>query len=523
MWNPIIEKNREILFQFQEIKEEKLSDEKENFEFFAKTINALYQKKEGEEEKNRFRIAVIKADLDGMGAMFKGIQRYETYQIISGILNREISLNGLNQAAKNCAPTGKKEWLFPFYIAGDDIFFAVAVEDLICGVNVCRNIMETVNKTIKKSGCQETLGISIGVEITINREPIRYYMDMVEQQLKNAKSKSVPNVLRPFLRMKISIGNLTFFDVDYGKIKENKKDKNLKHQMKNVPIWSYFQNDLRLLNCIRNSKDRCSELIGRPNFFYTLLQDIMDESVQNSPVRYMNHVLYHLFPKYWEDKEQKVREAEQLLNYHLILPLYQQEDKERKMVLNQETKQWFEGYLHLMVLFSDVRFQIKNGNQKENDKIEFEKHKKEITEDLFETPRAYLYETCLVNQSKEMTALFVNLIPSKNQKNVRYQRIRLNKSMLFRLRNVDVMTIKKAGMMIKGLNPFTKKEIEELNEKKKQEKKSSTYLYFDKKQFETAAAKTKAWNSDYIDSLMLFYQYNEKVMEIKKTEKKGRK
>lgn len=51
MWNPIIEKNKDVLFQFQEIKEEKFSDKEENLESFAKTINALYQKKEGEEEK----------------------------------------------------------------------------------------------------------------------------------------------------------------------------------------------------------------------------------------------------------------------------------------------------------------------------------------------------------------------------------------------------------------------------------------------------------------------------------------
>ncbi len=523
MWNPIIEKNKDVLFQFQEIKEEKFSDKEENLESFAKTINALYQKKEGEEEKNRFRIAVLKADLDGMGAMFKGIQDYETYQIISKILNCEISLRGLNQAASNCAPTGKKEWIFPFYIAGDDIFFAVAVEDLICGINVCRSIMESVNKKIRESGCQETLGISVGVEITINRQPIRYYMDMVEQQLKIAKSKSVPKVLRPFLLMKISIGNLTFFDVDYGKTKKNEKDKDLKRQMKNVPIWSYFQNDLKLLNCIRNSKDRCSELIGKPNFFYTLLQDIMDESVQNNPVRYMNHVLYHLFPKYWEDGDQKVREAEQILNYRLLLPLYQKNKQECKMVLNQETKQWFEGYLRLMILFGDVRFQIKNGNKEEKIQIKFESNKKMIVKYLFQKPRTYLYETCLVNQSEKLTKLLVIYVDNYHLKKAGYQQVRLDKSMLFRLRNVDVMTIERAAMMIKNANPFTEEEIKEFNEKKKQEEKISTHLYFDEKQFQTVAARTKAWNSDYIDSLMLFYQYHDKVMEIKKTEKEGRK
>ena len=50
-----------------------------------------------------------------------------------------VSLEGLYKAASNDKQKRKQRWLFPFYIAGDDIFFAVAVEDLISGINICKN------------------------------------------------------------------------------------------------------------------------------------------------------------------------------------------------------------------------------------------------------------------------------------------------------------------------------------------------------------------------------------------------
>lgn len=531
-WNQIIEKNKELLFQFHEIKgEQKTCWDKEEkaLPLFAGDINGLYQRKEEEEKKNRFRIAVLKADLNGMGEMFKKIQDYKRYRTISEILNEEISLDGLHHAAEKHTPKGKKGWLFPFYIAGDDIFFAVAIEDLICGIDVCREIMQRINQRMETCDCGLRIGISIGVEITINRQPIRYYMDMVETQLQNAKSKKVLEVLKPFYMMKISVGNLVFFDVDYGKIKNHKQNlkskrekEELETQMRNVPIWSYFHKDLKLLNYIRKREGKSSELLGRPNFFYTLLQDITEESVQSNPVRYMNHVLYHLFPKYGEDGNRELREWEQILNYHLILPLYQKKDNERKLVLNQETKQWFEGYLRLMVLFSDVRFQIRNGDEQSLKRNEYKKEKNNIERFLFSKPRNYLYETCLMGTSQELTGLFAVLVYKEKLKKGGYLRPVIEKSLLFRLRNVDEIPLKKAAEMIKLFNPLIKEKVKEFNDTRLSEGKAPNRLYFDTKKFCRIAAETGAWTPDFIDSLMLFYQYNDKVMELKKPLQKRR-
>ena len=99
-------------------------------------VNTLRIEKEDE---SRFRIAVIKADLDRMGDMFRGIDRYEKYSRISEILNSEICLKVCTKLRNSFKPEGREGWLFPLYIAGDDIFFAVAAEDMLRGVKSADN------------------------------------------------------------------------------------------------------------------------------------------------------------------------------------------------------------------------------------------------------------------------------------------------------------------------------------------------------------------------------------------------
>lgn len=539
-WNKTLEKNQGLLFSFCLVQKEE--DKKynnninlKNFPMFARDINALHRKEDvNEEDKKRFRIAILKADLDEMAETFNKIKEYKIYKNISQILNEEVSLIGLHGVAVSCTPKGKTRWLFPLYIAGDDIFFAVAVEDLIYGINVCREMMKTINQKIKESGSTISFGMSVGVDITFNKQPIRYYMDMVETQLKYAKSKEVPKAIRTFFIMKISIGNLTFFDINYEQMKnqsklmkckkngkarcqcENcKKRAEINQQLQNVPIWNYFLSDVRLLNYIRNSKSECSELLGRPNFFYTLLEDITTGEIQCTKIKYINHILYHLIPSHFEDSNQNVRKMELLLNTNLIKQLYQKDGKGAKIVLNIDTKQRFETYLRLMLLFCDVRFEI---SAKEEDK-RYEKQKKEVYRYLFAQPREYLYEHCLKEINEELTGVFLKKVKAKNK--VGYARLILEASMFFRLRKVESISIEKAAKMIELRNPSTKDEkqtIQDLNEKPRKEEKLFNHLYFDKKKFCSIAKDINNWSPDFIDSLMLFYQYNEMVIKFKQTE-----
>lgn len=496
-WRYIIEKNQELLFQCNQVLETKEKVYEKKFsDVFSEDINALGIEKNT--EGKRFRIAVIKADLDGMGEMFKNIKDYNTYKKVSKILNGHVSLEGLSEAASN--NNKKKGWLFPFYIAGDDIFFAVAVEDLISGINVCKKLMQTINEKLQTSGISILLSLSIGVTITFNKEPIRYYMQMAEKQLKTAKK--FPKKFKGSSVMKISIGDLVFISAD--KEKEELSQKQL------FPSWEEFLADLRLLNEIRDDKGRCSEVLGKTNYFYTLLEDISNEAVRENNVIYINHILYHLLPDYLESSDKKLREMEMRLNYNLINQLYD-ENKELNI---KERKQHFEKYLRLMILFSDVRFSI----FKKKRKKEWKQNEEQLYKLLFKKPRTYLYKECLKGQDSRLTEIFVKEASLEKSRKKGYRYLLLETSMFYRLRNVESIPVEKAANMIELRNSFTEKEIQQANNIRIEKKKLPRRLHFKKEKF-IKIAKRGNWTPEFVDSLMLFYRYNELVMESSRLEK----
>ena len=528
--NRMIKENVDLLFTFCKSKKTDrecytAGRDLKKFSTFVQELNDLKLKQR--EEESRFRIAVIKADLDGMGKMFRKIDKYEDYKVISEILNREISLEGLNKIAKQFIPDERERWIFPLYIAGDDIFFAVAVEDMLRGVDVCRQLMKNINKKIKEKGIRDKkLGMSLGVEITFNKEPIRYYMERVESQLRNAKRQTTPEEIEKFLIMKISVGNLTFFDIDYYAMKNRKngmKEKaELSWQMQNVSIWNYFISDIKFLNYIRTTGGKCSDLLGKPNFFDTLLKDVTDEETYSDNIKYINHVLYRLEPKYLEHSCCELKEAELILNSNLIKQLYRRDEHGFKIVVDDSTKQRFQAYLRLMIFFSDIRFKLfkdktenpeKNINKKKLDI--FQKKKSDIRRLLFSKPREYLYEHCLKARSKELTDVFVRKVSLPGGKKVGYQKVSLERSAFFRLKTSGISPEKVADIMALH-NQMDKEEIDIINKKREEQGKLPNKLWFDKQKMIKKARKTGLWTADYVDSLMLFYSYNEMFMKLKK-------
>ena len=83
----IIQQNQKVLFEFQDIQTNILNFNKKYFEkieeyngaWIAENIDELYVD-QGKQEKNRFRVAIIKADLDGMGDLFNQTPDYLNYK-----------------------------------------------------------------------------------------------------------------------------------------------------------------------------------------------------------------------------------------------------------------------------------------------------------------------------------------------------------------------------------------------------------------------------------------------------------
>ena len=70
----MIAEHRDLLFQFCDVqKQPQPIDQVTQYPSFAENINALYSQDESDND-NHFRIAIIKADLDGMGNLFDQLE-----------------------------------------------------------------------------------------------------------------------------------------------------------------------------------------------------------------------------------------------------------------------------------------------------------------------------------------------------------------------------------------------------------------------------------------------------------------
>ncbi|HWQ78725.1 MAG TPA: hypothetical protein VN381_07900, partial [Anaerovoracaceae bacterium] len=102
-----------------------------------------------------------------------------------------------------------------------------------------------------------------------------------------------------------------------------------------------------------------------------------------------------------------------------------------------------------------------------------------------------------------------------------YQRVRIEKSMFFKLRDTERISIAKAAEMLALRND--KKEDDggaDLNERPgsvaQGKEKPVYYMPFQKEDFCRTASASGQWTPDFVDSLMLFYQYNEMVIQYKR-------
>lgn len=545
--NERIEKNKETLFSFSTVDKKNtgvMDEEAKPMEFpmFARDINALFSKEESANE-NHFRIAVIKADLDGMGNMFKKIDGYDDYSKVSKILNEEVCLKGLHESIKG-ESNGRTGWLFPFYVAGDDIFFAVSVKNLIKGIEACGNILSRINGRLEKELPRRKdptilkLSMSIGVEITFNREPIRYYMERVESQLKKAKETD-PASLGEFLKTKISICGLTYLDIDCAELKKHKE--NLSYKLQAIPIWNFFRRDVKLLNYMRAEGNGYNEILGTPGFFYTLLERLSVKSVRECDMRYINSVLYHLLPRFTKALDKEKRNLELLLNAGILSQLFfKKKEGGVKIVLDSNTRRRLETYLRLMLLFSDSRFGITDDADSAAEQKLYTYKDEELDnarEYLFSKSTDYLYKEILIKKDKCLTKVFANeecyqvKVAGRDKtgrgKRSYLQKLKIEKSMFVKLRELAKVSNdearRKAINMIELRNKDTKQEIQKLNDDRKSIGKDPINLFFDKDKFWDLTQKSDAWNEDFVDSLMLLYKYKELTIPKKELKKENSK
>lgn len=540
----IIEQNKEILFGFKGSVElspgESSSAIKAKYPAFTKTINDLFDDKEANNE-NHFRIAIIKGDLDGMGELFKSIKDYELYDAVSNILSNYISVNNLHQLTKNIQQQDREKCrnplkLYPLYMAGDDVFFAVPVHQLGVGISICKSILQQLNQEVeqvsKKLGHCDTaleLSMSIGVDFTFNREPIRYYYERVQRQLDVAKAEKggllASEKLGPVHHMKICINNLVLHNYEKSNtIQTVKVPEKASENIANLLTWS------SMMNGVERLRQAMSHGFTAHHFLYGLLGKITNQEIRKNNLKYSNALFYHLIPQHLESDNQNLRDTElwlleAIMGQILRIEIRTQQGKirvKKTISLNEQHKKRLEGYIRILLLFTDPRFN--SATQSYPKRFDAAR----VKSDLFTKPLKYIYEESLGKMEvKPLRKVFIeachytlepNSTPKKNPRETRvevYRTLRISNSLFHKIKQRYLYQYRVAGELIAAANSQTKEEVEERTNQSKQEYKAPPGLYFEKELFLKCARNPQLWSADYIDALMIFYKLNDKSIHLK--------
>lgn len=511
--NQVVKENQEILFQFLEYHEEDISAQNEEGGAFVQTINDLraseQKSNENKQDKGSFRIVVIKADLDGMGSAFQKIQDFEVYQKVSSILNQYISMEYLEEKVRGFQINNSEFKVYPLYVAGDDIFFAVGMENLIEGINLCKWIVKELNSAIEDTvgtASFNKLTLSIGLDFAFNREPIRYYFARVDDQLKKAKkAKALNKAERKRLVARICINDVVYYDV-----KREEKSKKKKAES-DVPKWEHVIHGLKVV------KRAEKEGIEVTAFLYELLRKLKVREEDPTGIIHSNLVLYHLLPQYLDDPCKGKRKAELLLLENILSFIsFGKKNKTKELNFDQTSCTKLVKYISLLLLLCDTRFNIREA-EKSQVKYDKEKMKK-----VFKRPLRYLYKNSLYelwvksgvekSLAEAMRDIFVNKAfytnpnPNKDSSVEVYQTLQITNSMFMRFKRFD-MDIDAAAVMITALNPKTEEDYLKEEEERKCTQPPGN-LYFREKDFKSTAAKSGLWKKEYVDALMIFYRFN---------------
>lgn len=505
--NEVIEKNSNILFEFNYPIKANNNESKTYYDSFSNNMDNLVPIKVKEYNKS-YPIAIIKGDLDGMGDLFKEITDYNKYSKVSSILSEKINIESLHNHAKRIKEKDSDFEIYPIYVAGDDIFFAVPTSKISVGISICEKIMEEINNEINNLNKESKLvSMSIGIDIASNNEPIRYYYDRVEHQLDTAKASeklSIPH-------LKISINEHVFYKYNKDELKSSKSN------------WGHFIHTLKILDkFVTELKQLNGDSYEAHHYLYALLEKITDETILKSNIKYSNAVLYHLIPKYLESSNKNLMEAELLLIESLLkkLMIKKRNEKTRKdeneLCFDNFNKKQFETYIRLLLLFSDMRFNSENSN-KNHEKLDFNSKKiKSIRSTNFNKTLRYLYNNNLV-PTKEygFREIFVKCDPYeyKNENNEIkkaeiYRTLNISNSMLHKIKGMKDK--KKAVDMIESSCKRFENEDETNTEVKKD---SPEKLKFERKILEQYDS--SLLNNEYIDSLIIFYKLNELSISYK--------
>lgn len=510
----VIKDNSEVLFSFKELDSkypnqlfEDKNDKNEKNVFLTNMDDLVVSDINHETDSSDGKIAIVKADINNLGRIMKEINdNYDTYLQVSKLLYKKISMYNLSKMVINSKQPEEEleKTILPFYVAGDDIFYAVRINALFESIKVLHNMIKDINQELKEiqgeSGKIE-LSIAIGAVFVNNHQPIRYYSQLVEKELSVAKKnmkeqKSLNSVVG------ISMAGNLFYIYKEG--------------------LGHGENDgfFRFCNEVGELKEMMEEKIFTRTSLHNLLMNLETEKDKDKQMLY---ALYYLKPNLRTGDIGNTQENKELyFKYYLLCHLVEEKrdgkNGDERYFVPEKINDILIPKLKLILLFLKEQYSDKFG------KAEIKKYivlsneadaadqKRRIRSVMFHKPINHILKVIEKNNIESM--FFKKDIKGK----VFYKNANFDISMFFRAKKM-IESGKKEQVKVMFSRYSLTINSQEGSEtgKDNQEKENVHRLSFDDIDF--AERIEKISNTKWLDRLILLYQYNQQRILLKTSEK----
>ena len=507
----VIKDNSEVLFSFKELDSKypnQLFEDKNDKNVFLTNMDDLVVSDINHEtDSSDGKIAIVKADINNLGRIMKEINdNYDTYLQVSKLLYKKISMYNLSKMVINSKQPEEEleKTILPFYVAGDDIFYAVRINALFESIKVLHNMIKDINQELKEiqgeSGKIE-LSIAIGAVFVNNHQPIRYYSQMVEKELSVAKKnmkeqKSLNSVVG------ISMAGNLFYIYKEG--------------------LGHGENDgfFRFCNEVGELKEMMEEKIFTRTSLHNLLMNLETEKDKDKQMLY---ALYYLKPNLRTGDIGNTQENKELyFKYYLLCHLVEEKrdgkNGDERYFVSEKINDILIPKLKLILLFLKEQYSDKFG------KAEIKKYivlsneadaadqKRRIRSVMFHKPINHILKVIEKNNIESM--FFKKDIKGK----VFYKNANFDISMFFRAKKM-IESGKKEQVKVMFSRYSLTINSQEGSEagKDNQEKENVHRLSFDDIDF--AERIEKISDTKWLDRLILLYQYNQQRILLKTSEK----
>ena len=508
----VIKDNAELLFRFEELKakgknQDPVSTKGEEEIFLTNMDDLVVQDENHETDSSDGKIAIVKADINNLGKIMKGIGDDEEYSQLSNLLAEKISLHNL-KATINSEFESLKGKILPFYVAGDDIFYAVRINALFDSIRMLRKMIEIINQEIvtlkqKNKSTQEAkknqtekntiaLSLAVGVIFVNNHQPIRYYRQMVEEELSQAK-KMMKTEKALHAVVGISMAK-NFFYIYKGSLGYGESDG-----------FNRFYKEIQDLQKMRDEKV----------FTRTALHKfLLNLEIEKDKEKQMLYALYFLMPNFITSDIRDTDENKELyFKYywlaHLVEERRKEKGKEERYFAPEKIEAILIPKLKLVLLFLKEQYAISSKAQVYQCIIpskNLSDRVKNIRSVVFHKPINYI----LNEAGKDgIETLFIK--KKFHEKKQLYKSARFEPAIFYRAKRL--IESGKKGQALKTIIDYD----DSFNKIDLEQKDNVHTIPFNKKKFEEKFNKIE--DIMWLDKLILLYKYNERRIVLKTIEK----